>query len=83
MGVSIKPRFMQMDPISAAVRSVSETRLLLEQLIISSERFDYHKAKESLRLLTRKAQELQALQKALEAQLPNHPNVVRIPPRAR
>ena len=57
---------MKSDPLSTALRHISETRGLLEQLIISSERFDYPKAKVALRQLEKKVKELSKTQARLE-----------------
>lgn len=49
---------MSIDPLSTALREIAETRALLESIIISSECFDYPKAKLALRELTKKVQTL-------------------------
>ena len=49
---------MSIDPLSTALREIAETRALLESIIISSERFDYPKAKLALRELTKKVRAL-------------------------
>ena len=47
-----------MDPFSTALKEIAETRAMVESLVISSERFDYPKAKVALRDLTKKVQAL-------------------------
>ena len=49
---------MNIDPLSTALKEIVETRAMVESLIISSERFDYSKAKLALRELTKKSQAL-------------------------
>lgn len=54
------------DPLDAAIRSISETRHLLALVVTSSESFDYHKAKAALGDLQLKLRELGRLQARLE-----------------
>jgi hypothetical protein len=49
---------MNIDPLSTALKEIVETRAMVESLIVSSERFDYSKAKLALRELTKKSQAL-------------------------
>ena len=49
---------MNIDPLSTALKEIVETRAMLESLIVSSEQFDYSKAKLALRELTKKSQAL-------------------------
>ena len=58
---------MKSDPLTTALRSVAETKHLLEALLVSSETFDYAKAKNTLGLLNRKVKELDRLQAEMEA----------------
>lgn len=58
------------DPIPVAIRHVAETRRLLEDLITSSESFDYLRAKRALRLLRRKLHELRRVQADWEQKRP-------------
>ena len=58
---------MKSDPLTAALRSVAETKHLVEALILSSESFDYPRAKKTVRLLERKVKELGRLQAEMEA----------------
>jgi hypothetical protein len=58
---------MKSDPLTTALRSVAETKHLVEALIFSSESFDYPKAKKTLTLLERKVKELGRLQSEMEA----------------
>jgi hypothetical protein len=58
------------DPISLALREISETKRLLEALIVSSESFDYFKAKAALAQLSDKVRDLGKLQTELSAQQP-------------
>jgi len=53
---------MNMDPLSLALTEIAETKHLLEQLITSSESFDYVKAKSALTQLNRKLRALGKLQ---------------------
>jgi hypothetical protein len=58
---------MKNDPLTSALRSVAETKHLVEALIFSSESFDYRKAKKTVSLLQRKVKELGRLQNEMEA----------------
>ncbi len=49
---------MSTDPIAIALREIAETKTLLESLILSSESFDYPKAKAVLKLLDHKLRDL-------------------------
>ena len=53
---------MNVDPLSTALTEIAETKHLLEQLITSSESFDYVKAKSVLTELNRKVRALGKLQ---------------------
>jgi len=50
------------DPLSTALKQITETRDLVERLIISSESFDYPQAKLVLERLQKKVRELAKLQ---------------------
>lgn len=58
---------MKSDPLTTALRSVAETKHLVEALIYSSESFDYPKAKKTIAMLERKVKELARLQSEMEA----------------
>lgn len=58
---------MKCDPLTTALRSVAETKHLVEALIFSSESFDYPKAKKTLSRLERKVKELGRLQAEMES----------------
>ena len=60
---------MNPDPLSVALREVTECKRLLETLITSSETFDYPKAKVALKQINRKARELGKLQTQWQEQL--------------
>jgi t-SNARE complex subunit (syntaxin) len=67
---------MKSDPLTTALRSVAETKHLLEALLISSETFEYAKAKKTLTLLHRKMKELGRLQAEMETLVHNRePNI--------
>ena len=53
---------MNPDPLSVALREVTECKRLLETLVTSSETFDYPKAKVALKQINRKVRELGKLQ---------------------
>lgn len=57
---------MNTEPVSAALREVAETKILLEALLVSSESFDYPKAKLALKALQQKVRDLTKLQAKLE-----------------
>ena len=56
---------MNPDPLSIALREVTDCKRLLETLITSSESFDYPQAKVALKQLNKKLRELGKLQTAL------------------
>lgn len=56
------------DPLSVALREVTETRRLVETLITSSESFDYPKAKLALRDLNRKVRDLAKVEARMQAE---------------
>ena len=58
---------MKSDPLNVALRSVAETKHLLEALLIASETFEYKKAEKTLALLLKKMKELGRLQAEMEA----------------
>jgi hypothetical protein len=58
---------MKSDPLTTALRSVAETKHLVEALIYSSESFDYRRAKKTISLLQRKIKELGRLQAEMES----------------
>ena len=57
---------MNADPVTAALRAITETKHLLQSLLISSETFDYHEAQRALKSLDRKVRDLGKLQSRLE-----------------
>jgi hypothetical protein len=57
---------MNSEPLTAALQAVTETRRLLQSLLISSENFRYKEAKAALTALERKVRELGKLQARLE-----------------
>jgi hypothetical protein len=59
-------------PVDLAIKQLAETRGLLQQLIVSSESFDYPKAKLALEELRRKIVELERFQRKLESERPDH-----------
>jgi hypothetical protein len=58
------------EPVTLALQHVRETRALLEGLITSSESFDYHRAKDALKALQKKARELAKVEAEMMAELP-------------
>ncbi len=67
---------MKSDPLTTALRSIAETKHLVEALILSSESFNYSKAKKTITLLDRKIKELGRLQSEMEAFAhARHPNI--------
>jgi hypothetical protein len=54
------------DSLDIALRNIAETRSLLENLITSSESFDYPKAKIALKALQKKTRDLARLQTELQ-----------------
>ena len=65
---------MNSDPLNVAIQNIAETRQLLESLILSSEQFDYPKAKQALKHLQRKIRDLNRIQQGLEKRLPPPPS---------
>ncbi len=62
--------------VDIALKNISETKNLLETLIISSERFDYPRAKIALKELQKKIKTLTALQAELAKAKKNaQPNI--------
>jgi hypothetical protein len=59
---------MSADPIDIAIREITETRRLIEALILSSESFDYNRAKATLEELRLKAKSLGRIQADLMVQ---------------
>ena len=55
------------DPLAVALQQIAETRRILETLILSSESFDYPKAKIALRELNRKVRDLAKIESRLQA----------------
>ena len=49
---------MNIDPLSTALKEIVETRAMVESLLVSSEAFDYPKARTALRELTKKVKAL-------------------------
>jgi hypothetical protein len=49
---------MKIDPLTVALKEIAEARTLLENVVISSEQFDYPKAKEALGELRKKIKAL-------------------------
>lgn len=67
---------MKSDPLTTALRSVAETKHLVEALIFSSEGFDFSMARKALSRLHRKVKELSRLQAEMEAfAQARHPNI--------
>ena len=67
---------MNLDPLSIALREVTDCKRLLETLITSSETFDYPKAKVALKQLNRKVRELGKVRTELERELKlSRPNI--------
>ena len=64
---------MSSDPVQLALREITETKHLLEALIISSESFDYCAAKAALGSLQKKVRSLGKLQAELSAQRSDMP----------
>jgi hypothetical protein len=80
MGVYSSAREMRLDPLDCALQHVTETKNLLETLLISSETFDYPAAKEALVKLHKKARQLGKLQAKLESERPAGETNIRILP---
>jgi hypothetical protein len=66
---------MNVDPVSLALQNITETKRLLETLIISSESFDYVKAKATLDLLDKKVKHLGKVQAQLQSATPKPANI--------
>ena len=66
---------MNVDPVSLALQNITETKRLLETLIVSSESFDYVKAKATLNLLDKKAKHLGKVQAQLQSATPKASNI--------
>ena len=60
---------MNPDPLSVALREVTDCKRLLETLITSSETFDYPNAKVALKQINKKVRELAKLQTQWQEQL--------------
>lgn len=69
---------MNPELVDLVLRHVSETKHLLDSLIVSSESFDYPKAKLALKALQRKQRDLGKLRASLEAHSALPPNVVQL-----
>lgn len=61
---------MKSDPIDIARQNIVETRNLLESLILSSEQFDYPKAKAALKKLQKKVRDLSQLEARFKSESP-------------
>ena len=57
---------MNNQPLAVALREIIETRKLVEGIVISSENFDYMKAKRAIATLERKVKRLGKLQAQLQ-----------------
>ena len=57
---------MNSQPLAVALREIVETRKLVEGIVISSENFDYMKAKRAIATLERKVKRLGKLQAQLQ-----------------
>ena len=57
---------MNIDVLTMALREIAETRALLECVILSSEKFDYQKAKLALASLDKKVRDLSKIQSRLQ-----------------
>jgi hypothetical protein len=58
---------MHSDALDLALRHIAETKNLLGNVIVSSESFDYARAKKTLRLLEKKLKELSKAQDLLQS----------------
>jgi hypothetical protein len=67
------------DPLELAIRKISETRHMLQLLIISSESFDYQRAKTAIGDLQLKLQELARLQVELKGHRVTPRGVIEFP----
>jgi hypothetical protein len=63
------------EPLSLALKEITQTRRLLELLITSSENFDYQTAKLALAQLDQKVRHLAKVESQLAARLPLAPNI--------
>jgi hypothetical protein len=63
------------NPTELAIAKIGETKRHLEALIMSSESFDYRRAKKALVELQKMLKELGRLEKTLRATRPQPPNV--------
>ncbi len=70
---------MNKDPLELAIRKISETRHMLQLLIISSESFDYQRAKTAIGDLQLKLQELARLQVELKGHRVTPRGVIEFP----
>ncbi len=67
---------MSTDPLSIALKEIIDTTELLESLVLTSESFDYFRAKTALKELNRKVRELSRVRARFESmQNPSPPNV--------
>jgi len=67
---------MNTDPLSTALREISETKDLLQSLLNASESFDYPKAKAALKEVHRKVHRLTRVRAQFEAlQRAGQPNI--------
>jgi hypothetical protein len=57
---------MSLHSLDIALREICETKQLLESLLISSETFNYPKAKLALKALQKKSKELASIRASLE-----------------
>jgi hypothetical protein len=69
---------MKIDPLSTALKEIAETRALLESLLISSEQFDYPKAKLAIGQLRKKLQNLAKTQARFEELLREREPEIRV-----
>jgi hypothetical protein len=69
------PENVNTDSLDLALRHVTETKQLLEKLVISSESFDYPQAKLALEQLRKKSRELAKLKTELELRRNLQPNI--------
>jgi hypothetical protein len=59
-----------MDPLVIALQNIVQTRKLVEELVTSSESFDYRKAKAAIKSLQQMSRSLSKAQAALSNQTP-------------
>ncbi len=69
---------MNIDPLATALKEINETKDLVQSLIVSSESFDYLKAKAALRELSRKVRELDRLRARFETLQRGSPANIRV-----